>query len=168
MSRPRPGRARARLVVSVTNARGRPLAAGGLGRWLAQAAPAGAGGQVSVALLSDEEVRRLNRRYRRKDRPTDVLSFPAAAETVSPRARASRPLGDIAIAKGVAARQARQYGHSLGVECRVLALHGLLHLLGYDHETDRGEMSRLEERLRREAGLTAGLLDRVRRPARPG
>jgi probable rRNA maturation factor len=170
MRRPRPSRARARLVVTVTDARGRPLAAGGLGRWLTQVAPPDARGQVGVALLSDGEVRRLNRRYRRKDRPTDVLSFPASG-AVGPGGRRSgvpRSLGDIAIARGVAARQARQFGHSRAVEWRVLALHGLLHLLGYDHETDRGEMSRIEERLRREAGLTLGLLARVRRPARPG
>jgi probable rRNA maturation factor len=86
-----------------------------------------------------------------------VLSFP-------PDAGASGPsrlfLGDLAIAKGVAARQARQLGHSLQTELRILALHGLLHLLGYDHETDRGEMGRLEDQLRQRAGLPAGLIAR--------
>jgi probable rRNA maturation factor len=71
-------------------------------------------------------------------------------------------LGDIAIAKGVAARQARAAGHPLGTELRVLALHGLLHLIGYDHERDRGEMSRLEARLRRKGGLKASLIERTR------
>ena len=170
MIRPRRGRAGARLLVTVTDARGRPLSAAGLGSWLASAAPASARGHVGVAILPDGEIRRLNRRYRRKDQATDVLSFPAATEqlTASARSRQGRSLGDIAIARGVAARQARRYGHSPRVEWRVLALHGLLHLLGYDHETDRGEMSRLEDRLRRAAGLKVGLLARVRRPARPG
>jgi probable rRNA maturation factor len=112
---------------------------------------------VAIALLPDSQIRRLNRVYRRVDKATDVLSFPAlgAARTA---------LGDIAIAKGVAARQARFYGHPAATEWRILALHGLLHLLGYDHETDRGEMSRLEARLQRRAGLPAGLLRRTRRP----
>jgi probable rRNA maturation factor len=81
-----------------------------------------------------------------------VLSFPAEGES----------LGDIAIASGIAARQAAEAGHSVSIELRVLALHGLLHLLGYDHETDHGEMSRVEERLRRRAGLPGGLIGRSR------
>ena len=72
-----------------------------------------------------------------------------------------RFLGDIAIAAGVARRQARAHGHPLRTEVRTLALHGLLHLLGYDHETDRGEMRRLEERLRERAGLGSGLIARA-------
>jgi rRNA maturation RNase YbeY len=71
------------------------------------------------------------------------------------------PLGDIVIATGVAARQAREAGHSLRTELRVLALHGLLHLLGYDHEHDRGEMARVERRLRRRGGLREGLIERA-------
>ena len=71
-------------------------------------------------------------------------------------------LGDIVIARGVAARQARRAGHPLGTELRILALHGLLHLIGYDHEQDRGQMRRLEARLRRKGGLQAGLLERTR------
>jgi len=72
-----------------------------------------------------------------------------------------RFLGDIVIARGVARRQARRAGHAERTEWRVLALHGLLHLLGYDHETDRGEMVRLERRLRRRAGLQSGLIERA-------
>ncbi len=145
-----------RLVVAVTDQRGRPIGAGGLGRWLERIAPRRARGRVAVALVPDTEMRRLNRVYRRKDRPTDVLSFPS-----------SLPLGDIAIARGVAARQARQHGHRQATEWRILALHGLLHLLGYDHDTDRGEMSRIEARLRRRGGLPSGLLGRTRQQARP-
>jgi probable rRNA maturation factor len=150
--------ARRGLTVVVTDARGRPIAGTGLGPWLARAAPASARGAVGVAIVSDAEMRRLNRRYRGIDRVTDVLSFPADSRT---RPRASRLLGDLAIAKGVAGRQARREGHAFGLELRILALHGLLHLLGYDHQTDQGEMRRLEERLRQRAGLPVGLIDRA-------
>lgn len=180
-----PARAARRLEVTVTDARGRPLAGAGLARWLERAAPANARGVVSIALVSDGLMRRLNAAYRGERRATDVLSFrtgsppprslrPSNARGRRPRPHASGPkprasrgqpvvhLGDLAIAHGVAGRQARQYGHSLGVELRVLALHGLLHLLGYDHETDAGTMRRLEERLRRRARLPTGLVARVR------
>jgi probable rRNA maturation factor len=70
-------------------------------------------------------------------------------------------LGDIVIARGVAARQAREAGHALATELRILALHGLLHLLGYDHEKDAGEMARIEKRLRRRGGLREGLIERA-------
>jgi probable rRNA maturation factor len=76
------------------------------------------------------------------------------------RTAPARFLGDIVIARGVAARQAREAGHPARIEWRVLALHGLLHLLGYDHERDAGEMGRLERRLRRRGGLGAGLIER--------
>lgn len=140
-----------RLLVQVTDGRGRPIASGGLGRWLERAAPARARGQVTIALLSDSAVRRLNRTFRGKDAATDVLSFPSDEPGM---------LGDIAIARGVSARQARLMGHAERTEWRVLALHGLLHLLGHDHETDTGEMARVEERLRRRAGLPTGLIGR--------
>jgi probable rRNA maturation factor len=129
-------------------------AAPGLARWLSAVAPARARGTVTVALASDRKVRTLNRDYRRKDAPTDVLSFPAEEP---------RELGDVVIAAGVARRQARQAGHPFQTEIRVLALHGLLHLLGYDHETDDGRMARLEARLRRRGGLEEGLIERGRR-----
>ena len=111
---------------------------------------------MAIAILPDSHVRRLNRTYRRIDQATDVLSFPTVP-----------PLGDIAIARGVAARQARHFGHAEVTEWRILALHGLLHLLGYDPETDRGEMSRLEAKLQRRAGLPASLLTRAAHPPRP-
>jgi probable rRNA maturation factor len=126
-------------------------AAPGLARWLSDLAPARARGSVTVALVSDRAIRTLNRIYRGKDYATDVLSFPADETST---------LGDVVIAAGVARRQARQAGHPLQTEIRVLALHGLLHLLGYDHETDTGQMARLEARLLRRAGLRQGLIER--------
>jgi len=144
--------------VSVCDGRGRPLAAGGLGRWLAAAAPGAARGEVTVAVVGDARVRALNRRYRGVDRATDVLSFPADGGPFD-----AGFLGDVVIAGGVARRQAREAGHPLTRELRVLALHGLLHLLGYDHERDGGAMARLEARLRRRGGLGAGLIEREAR-----
>jgi len=184
---------RAALLVTVTDARGRPLAARGLALWLQRTAPRSARGVVSIALVSDRTMRRLNREFRGLDKPTDVLSFSwmlagphprsrrsgvrrltilatAAGAFAGPKPRASSPkpafLGDLAIALGVARRQAREAGHLPYVEWRILALHGLLHLLGYDHETDRGQMRRVEERLRRRAGVPAGLVARATRSTR--
>lgn len=147
------GDTRRRLRVACTDERGRAIAAGGLARWLERVAPARARGRVSVALVPDTRVRTLNRRYRRKNRPTDVLSFPADAGEFTSAKTGVRFLGDIVIARGVAAAQAREAGHSTATECRLLALHGLLHLLGYDHERDDGQMDRLEMRLRVKGGL---------------
>jgi probable rRNA maturation factor len=136
---------------------------GGLGVWLAKAAPARARGAVTVALVSDAEMRRLNRQFRGADYATDVLSYlNDPAGWFSEDLHAGSFLGDIVIATGVARRQAREAGHSEATERRVLALHGLLHLLGYDHEGDDGLMRRVEERLRRKAGLPAGLIARAR------
>jgi probable rRNA maturation factor len=126
----------------------------GLAAWLASVAPAKARGAVTIAIVPDARVRVLNRQYRRKDMATDVLSFPSGETGY---------LGDVVIAAGVARRQAREAGHTLGTELRVLALHGLLHLLGYDHERDDGRMARLEQRLRREGGLVEGLIERQSR-----
>ena len=148
--------ARTQLAVSIVDARGRRVAAPGLAAWLRRVAPVRARGAVSVALVSDRRVRELNRTYRRKDYATDVLSFPAAPFALSPE----RFLGDVVIARGVARRQAREAGHSERTELRVLALHGLLHLLGYDHERDDGRMQRVERRLRRKGGLHEGLIER--------
>jgi len=161
-----------RLRVRISDGQGRHLRAAGLGRWLAAIAPARARGVVSVALVTDGRLRALNRAYRRKDYATDVLSFPAVSEEPKTRRRAvpSPPfLGDIVIARGVAKRQARAAGHAEGTELRILALHGLLHLLGYDHERDDGRMLRVERRLRRKGGLREGLIERIApdRPVRP-
>ena len=119
---------------------------------------------MNVALVSDGEIRKLNRTYRGVDKTTDVLSFPdppiLPVQPVLPIL--PRRLGEIAIARGVARRQARAAGHSEATEWRVLALHGLLHLLGYDHEHDDGRMQRVERKLRRKGGLREGLIDRSR------
>ncbi len=151
-----------RLDVSVSDGRGRPVADGGLGRWLAAVAPARARGEVAIALVSDARARRLNHAYRGRDAATDVLSFPVQPPAAS--GDAAGGLGDIVIATGVARRQAREAGHRYQTELRVLALHGLLHLLGYDHHAadDRGRMARTESRLRRTGGLAAGLIERAR------
>jgi probable rRNA maturation factor len=166
-----------RLRVLVADERGRRVTANGLASWLRRVAPARVRGTVNLAIVSDRRVRSLNRVYRRQNYATDVLSFPS--ETSPPRrtrgTRRFKPvscsvssvspvvasfLGDIVIARGVARRQARAAGHSEAIELRVLALHGLLHLLGYDHERDQGRMARVERRLRRKGGLRQGLIER--------
>ncbi|WP_396625318.1 rRNA maturation RNase YbeY [Luteitalea sp.] len=150
------------LDITVCTRDGRPVRVPGLARWLAATAPARARGSVTVVLVGDTAMRRLNREWRDKDYATDVLSFPADDD--GPRVRGQqRHLGDIVIATGVATRQAREAGHAYGTELKVLALHGLLHLLGYDHETDEGQMRRVEARLRRKGGLAAGLIERESR-----
>ena len=103
-------------------------------------------GDVVVRFVDEEEIRGLNREWRGKDRPTDVLSFPSGV--VDPAGR--RHVGDIALCLPVAARQAARRRHAPEREAMLLALHGLLHLLGHDHEADDGEMEALERRLRRE------------------
>ena len=148
--------------MTVTDGRGRPVKDGGLGRWLARVIPARARGELAVALVSDGRIRSMNRSFRRKDGATDVLSFPGDGP---------HHLGDVAIATGVARRQAREQGHSYATELRVLALHGLLHVLGYDHERpdQRRRMARAEARLRRLGRLREGLIARAatrRRPSR--
>ena len=178
------------LRVLVGDEWGRRGAAPGLARWLVRVAPVRVRGTVSIAMVSDARIRDLNRRYRGVDLATDVLSFPANSIFPSRARRATGSavaqdlsralqdsafsassassvaesfLGDIVIARGVARRQARWAGHSERTELRVLALHGLLHLLGYDHdhERDHGRMQRIERRLRRKGGLREGLIERA-------
>jgi probable rRNA maturation factor len=146
--------------VSVSDGHGRPVREGGLGRWLARIAPKAARGELAIALVPDARMRILNRSYRSTDYATDVLSFRADGDRGR---RQPVSLGDLVIATGVAKRQAREAGHSYEAELRVLALHGLLHLLGYDHDDakDRGRMARAEARLRRKGGLAAGLIERT-------
>ncbi len=109
-------------------------------------------GEVSVRITSSREMRELNRRFRRKNKPTDVLSFPSSLPKWA---------GDIAISAEIAASNAAQLGHSTETELRILILHGLLHLAGYDHETDDGEMQAREAKLRRQLKLPDGLIERA-------
>ena len=112
-------------------------------------------GKINVLLTSSGEIRLLNRRYRGKDKPTDVLSFPPIPTIADDFA------GDVVIAADIAAANARRFGHQAQHEIKILILHAILHLAGFDHESDTGQMSRLEERLRRELGLSAGLIART-------
>jgi probable rRNA maturation factor len=105
---------------------------------------------VAIAFVTDAEIARLNKTYRKKNKPTDVLSFPAQT---TKRLNKNKFLGDIAIAPAVARRYAKKNGRSLEDEICILILHGILHLLGYDHETDQGQMDRIETKLRRKLGL---------------
>jgi probable rRNA maturation factor len=113
-------------------------------------------GGVSVLLTGDEEIRRLNREFRHKDKATDVLSFPAFQVDGS-----ERLAGDLAISVETAAREAERREQPLATELKVLVLHGVLHLAGWDHETDSGEMARREEELRARLGLEQGLIERT-------
>ena len=132
------------------------LSRAGLTRFLRTAqAAAGLPGEVEVLLADDRALRRLNRDFRAKDKPTDVLSFPAPADLAEGYA------GDLAISLETAARQAEQHGHTLRDEVRILLLHGTLHLSGMDHETDGGEMAGREADLRRALRLPAGLIARA-------
>jgi probable rRNA maturation factor len=157
---PGDSRRASRLSVAVATPDSLRATTRGLASWLRRAAPSRARGEVVLALVSDGRMRTLNRAYRGMDYATDVLSFPADSSALHTTRDAEQFLGDIVIASGVATRQARAAGHSVQTELRVLALHGLLHLLGFDHETDDGRMARTERRLRRAAGLREGLIER--------
>ncbi len=104
-------------------------------------------------ITSDKELRRLNREFRNQDYATDVLSFPSADSGAF--------LGDIAISLAKAKQQAEEHGHGVAQEVQILMLHGLLHLLGMDHETDGGQMARAERKWRETLGLPSGLIERV-------
>jgi probable rRNA maturation factor len=110
---------------------------------------AGITGPVDILISGDRRLQELNRRFRRKNRPTDVLSFPRAQG------------GDIAISFEIAQQNARHYGHSPAAELKILILHGMLHLAGHDHETDHGRMAGIEARLRTQLGLPGSLIDRA-------
>jgi probable rRNA maturation factor len=150
-------RSNAWLRVVATDDQGRGVRQAALVRWLESIAPRRARGTVSLALVPDRVMRRVNREFANHDYATDVLSFPADGSEAG-------YLGDILIATGVAARQAADEGHAVHIELRILALHGLLHLLGYDHASDTGQMARLEARLRVKGGLREGLIERAREP----
>jgi probable rRNA maturation factor len=133
------------------------LSRSGLARFLRAAqAAVGLEGELDVLLAGDKTLRRLNREFRSKDKATDVLSFPAAEEFAE-----GGHAGDLAISLETAVRQAREHGHGLRDEVRVLLLHGLLHLSGMDHETDRGEMAAREAELRLRLRVKSGLIARV-------
>jgi probable rRNA maturation factor len=132
------------------------LSRAGLARFLNRARTAvGLEGEVHVLLADDATLKRLNKTFRGKNVATDVLSFPAG------EANGSGVAGDLAISLETAARQAVRFGHSLRDEVRVLLLHGVLHLAGFDHEADAGEMAAREAELRRELRVETSLIARV-------
>jgi probable rRNA maturation factor len=142
------------IVIEAERAKTRSLGKRDLNRFLADAVEAlGLAGEFSVLLTGDDRLRTLNRQYRGIDKATDVLSFPASPE-------AAPCGGDLAISLDVASEQAVNYGHTLQMEVKILILHGLLHLAGYDHERDQGQMRRRETRLRKQFALPAGLVER--------
>jgi len=106
---------------------------------------------ATIVFVSDATIKKLNRRFRSKDYPTDVLSFPIRAAPFEVENKSN--LGDVVISIDRATLQAKEAGHNFADEVKQLILHGLLHLCGYDHETDGGEMNRLELRLRRRLGI---------------
>ncbi len=116
-------------------------------------------GNVNVLVTCNREMRSLNRRFRGKDKATDVLSFPA------PEVGMKEESGDIAVSLEIARQNSRLLGHSAQDELKILILHGLLHLAGYDHENDHGEMARKEQRLRKALDLPIALIARVEAPA---
>ena len=129
----------------------------GLARFLTRArAAVGVTGEIDVLLAGDATLRRLNLTFRGKNKPTDVLSFPAGSGL--------GVAGDLAISIETAARQAKRFGHTLRDEVRILLLHGVLHLAGFDHEADAGEMAARELELRKELNLPTGLIERVIEP----
>jgi probable rRNA maturation factor len=115
-------------------------------------------GTVNLLITNGSQLRALNRRFRGVDKTTDVLSFPAAAIENGPKKRIA---GDVAISFDIARDNARRLGHSVADEVKILALHGILHLAGFDHENDRGEMAREEIRLRRQLNLEVSLIERT-------
>lgn len=114
-------------------------------------------GSVNVLVTSSAELRLLNRRFLGKDKPTDVLSFPSP---LAGRQEAQRVAGDVAICADIARENAARLGHSAADEVKILALHGILHLAGFDHERDHGEMARKEMKLRRQLNLQVALIER--------
>jgi probable rRNA maturation factor len=124
-------------------------------------------GEVVALLTTDGGIKRLNRQFRGKNKTTDVLSFPVDSPVRksegpgAPAPRGQEIAGDLAISVPAARRQAEELGHSLSIELKVLMLHGLLHLAGYDHETDNGTMARAEQKLRAKLRLPQGLIERA-------
>jgi len=117
-------------------------------------------GMVNVLVTSSTAVRSLNRQFRRQNAETDVLSFPSMASPSKSRKQANLA-GEVAISADIARQNSDQLGHAAGEEIKILALHGILHLAGFDHERDNGEMARKELKLRRALGLPAALIERA-------
>ena len=118
-------------------------------------------GVVNVLVTSSTAVRSMNLQFRGKDKATDVLSFPSALPASPDRRTSKVPAGDIAISAEIAAQNAARLGHSVADEVRILTLHGILHLAGFDHERDNGQMARKEMKLRRLLRLPVGLIERA-------
>jgi probable rRNA maturation factor len=137
------------------------LSAQALERFVLRARRAvGIRGVVNVLLTNGSAVRALNSRFRDQNKTTDVLSFPAAMAPAGTR-KASEFAGEIAISADIAVQNARSLGHSAAEEVKILTLHGILHLAGFDHERDNGEMARKEEKLRRDLRLPVALIERA-------
>jgi probable rRNA maturation factor len=117
-------------------------------------------GTVNVLVTNGSAVRALNSRFRGQNKTTDVLSFPAATDLVRPRKSAGFA-GEIAISADIAMQNARHFRHSAAEEVKILTLHGILHLAGFDHERDNGQMARKEEKLRRDLRLPVALIERA-------
>ena len=115
-------------------------------------------GTVNVLVTSSTAVQALNRRFRGKNKATDVLSFPSP---LSPPLHTSKLAGEVAISADIAALNAHRMGHSVAEEVKILTLHGILHLAGFDHERDNGKMARKELTLRRALNLPVGLIERM-------
>jgi probable rRNA maturation factor len=138
------------------------LSEGSLSRFVMRARrESGLRGRVNVLVTGSAAMRTLNARFRGKNKPTDVLSFPAAQAL--PTTAEGKPglAGEIAISADIAAQNAARLGHSVASEVKVLALHGILHLSGMDHEHDNGQMARKEAELRRALRLPATLTERA-------
>ena len=116
-------------------------------------------GTANVLVTGSDAVRSLNQRFRRQNKVTDVLSFPSMASPAESR-RYTKLAGEIAISADIARKNSIRFGHSVAQEIKILALHGILHLAGFDHERDDGEMARKEMKLRRDLGLPSGLIER--------
>jgi probable rRNA maturation factor len=119
------------------------------------------GRQFCCLITGDEELRRLNREFRKKDQATDVLSFPSNTTQAGAQRAPTVLLGEIAISFDRAKQQACELGHNAEAELQILMLHGVLHLTGLDHERDRGQMARAERRWRKRFGLPVGLIERA-------
>lgn len=128
---------------------------------------AGVPAPVNILVTSSAGVRSLNRQFRRHDKATDVLSFPAAVHGAGSRRAAKLAGGDIAISLDIASQNSVRLGHPVAQEIKLLALHGILHLSGLDHERDNGQMARKEATLRRALRLPAALIERVQPLGRP-